>query len=143
MSNTKLSGGQRRTIEVGCGYRCVGHPQEVNKKYLIHKRYCKDCGDNNTDVLPEFNKLGGKINGWKGVTNRNQQPNQMLTTAFVDGVRQDIFLKDVKTMADAMDNARLTAAILAEQIVSGEIPVPLSKSQKRRQKQKEKKLVIN
>lgn len=105
-------GGQRRTIEAGCGWRCVGHPTEVNKKYILHKKYCKDCGDNNTDKLPAFNKEGGKMNGWKGITNRNQQPNQMLTTAFVDGVRQDIHLKDVKSMEDAMDDAKLLLSLL-------------------------------
>jgi hypothetical protein len=135
-------GGQRRTIEVNCGWRCVGHPTEVNKKYLRHKRYCKDCGDNNSDALPEFCKEGGKINGWKGINDKGHQPNQMLTTAFLNGVRQDILLKDVKNMAEALDDTRLAAALLAEQILSAENPKPLSKSQKKRQKKNGKKLLV-
>ena len=127
-------GGQRRTIETGCGWKCVGHPTEVNKKYLRHRRYCKDCIDNNkVDELPEFNKEGGKINGWKGITIRSQKPNQMLTTAFVEGVRRDIFLDGVKSMNAALSDSRLVAALEAE-------PTPyLSKSQKKRMKQKAKK----
>ena len=132
-------GGQRRTIETGCGWRCVGHPQEVNGKFKLHKKYCNTCNETFTEELPSFNKKASKINGWKGLTDRGQKPNQMLTTAFVDGVRQDIYLKDVKNLEDAMDDAKLTASLLAEQISSGEIPVPLSKSQKKRQKQKAKK----
>jgi hypothetical protein len=129
---TYLKGGQRRTIEVGCGWRCVGHPQEVNKKYILHKRYCKDCIDNNkVDELAEFNKVGGKMNGWKGITNRNQQPNQMLTTTYVNGLRQDIIMSGANTIDKAMDNSRLFMELVNEQPT-------LSKGQKKRQKAKAK-----
>jgi hypothetical protein len=123
-------GGQRRTIETSCGYRCVGHPTEVNKKFLIHKRYCKDCGETEY-AAPEFNKEGANMNGWKGVNIKQNVPNQMLTTAFVNGVRQDILLDGVTNMEDAMDEARLVASLTN--------PKPLTKSQKKRQKQKIKK----
>jgi hypothetical protein len=123
-------GGQRRTIEAGCGWRCVGHPQEVNKKYLIHKRYCNDCGESEYDA-PEFNKEGANMNGWKGVNIKQNVPNKMLTTAFINGVRQDIMLDGITNMEDAMDEARLVAGLTN--------PKPLSKSQKKRQKQKSKK----
>jgi hypothetical protein len=128
-------GGQRRTIETGCGWKCVGHPTEVNKKYLRHRRYCNTCNENNTTELPEFNKEGGKINGWKGLTNRHQQPNQMLTTAFVEGVRKDIFLDGVKSMEDALNDTRLVAALAGE----GGGEIHLTKSQKKRMRQKAKK----
>jgi hypothetical protein len=123
-------GGQRRTLEAGCGYRCVGHPTEVNKKYLLHKRYCKECGDTEYQA-PEFNRDAANINGWKGVSLKQNVPNQMLTTAFVNGVRQDILLDGITNMEDAMDNARLVVGLTD--------PKPLSKSQKKRQKQKIKK----
>ena len=126
-------GGQRRTIEAGCGWRCFGHPNEVDKKYLRHRRHCSSCKEN-TDKLTEFNKEAGLINGWKGNTNRHQKPNQMLTTAFVDGVRQDILLDGVKSMDDALYDAKLAVAL-----ETGEGVVPLSKSQKKRQKKKAKK----
>lgn len=129
-------GGQRRTIEAPCGWRCVGHPQEVNKKYLLHRKYCKEgCKEITTDI-PEFNKEAGLMNGWKGITNRNQQPNQMLTTALVDGERYDIFT-NANTLEKSMEDTRLLANLMAENI----LPAPaLSKSQKKRQKQKAKKL---
>ena len=123
-------GGQRRTIEAGCGFRCVGHPTEVNKKYLLHKKYCKDCGETEYQA-PEFNKEGANTNGWNGVRLKNNVPKQMLTTAFVNGVRQDILLDGISNMEDAMDEARLVASLTD--------PKPLSKSQKKRQKQKIKK----
>ena len=123
-------GGQRRTLEAGCGYKCVGHPTEVNKKYLLHKRYCKECGESETEP-PEFNKEAGNMNGWKGVSLKQNVPNQMLTTAFINGVRQDILLDGITNMEDAMDNARLVVGLTD--------PKPLSKSQKKRQKQKIKK----
>lgn len=129
-------GGQRRTMEAGCGWRCVGHPQEVNGKWEIHRRYCKDCMDTQTEVMPEFNKTAGLMNGWKGMTNRNQQPNQMLTTAFVNGERMDI-LTNANTLEKSMEETRLTASILADNIVEPE-PV-LSKSQKKRMKEKARK----
>lgn len=141
MSNQYQKGGQRRTIETGCGWRCVGHPTEVNKKYILHKKYCKDCGDNNTDKLPEWNKEAGLMNGWKGLTNKGQQPKQMLTTAFVEGIRQDIHLKDIKCIEDAMNDAKLLVALLADNIIPQTEPV-LTKSQKKRQKQKDKKVKL-
>ena len=123
-------GGQRRTIEASCGYKCVGHPTEVNKKFVIHKKYCKECGETEYSA-PEFNKEGANMNGWKGVNIKQNIPNQMLTTAFINGVRQDILLDGITNMEDAMDNARLVAGLIE--------PKPLSQSQKKRQKQKIKK----
>lgn len=128
-------GGQRRTIEAGCGYRCQGHPQEVNKKFEIHKRYCNTCKESHTETLPEFNKTAGLMNGWKGINNRNNQPDQHLTTAFVDGERYDILTK-ANTLEKAMDDVRLTANLIAENIIEAPEPVKLTKSQKKRMKRK-------
>lgn len=124
-------GGQRRTLEAGCGWRCVGHPTEVNKKYKIHRKYCKTCGECEYQA-PEFNKEGANMNGWKGVNIKQNVPNKMLTTAFINGVRQDIMLDGITNMEDAMDEARLVAGLT-------ENPKPLSKSQKKRQKKRGKK----
>jgi hypothetical protein len=136
---TYQRGGQRRTIEAGCGWRCVGHPQEVNKKFILHKKYCNTCREHHNQELPDFNKEGGKMNGWKGITNRNQQPNQMLTTAFINGEHYDIFSK-ATSMKEAMDDTYLTANLIAGGVIPAE--PTLSKSQKKRQKQKAKKEAI-
>ena len=131
-------GGQRRTIEAGCGWRCVGHPQEVNGKFKIHKKICNICKDNYTEGLPEFNKEGGKMNGWKGITNRGQQPNQMLTTALIEGEEYNIYSK-ASSMKEAMDETILTANLLAGGAEAIGAEPPLTKSQKKRQKKKAKK----
>ena len=131
-------GGQRRTIETGCGWRCVGHPNEVNGKYKIHKKFCDTCKDSITE-LPSFNKDAGKINGWKGIKNKHQQPNQMLTTAFVDGERNDIFLTGVTNIEMAMDDAKLTASLIAENLIPNHT-APITKSQKKRMKKLNKKI---
>ena len=133
---TYQRGGQRRTIEAGCGWRCAGHPQEVNGKFRIHKKFCETCRENHTQELPSFNKEAGNINGWKGITNRNQQPNQMLTTAFINGEQYDIF-SGANNLNTAMEETYLTANLIAGGFTQAE-PV-LSKSQKKRQKQKAKK----
>jgi hypothetical protein len=133
---TYQRGGQRRTIEAGCGWRCVGHPQEVNGKFRLHKKYCETCRENHTQELPSFNKEAGNINGWKGITNRNQQPNQMLTTAFIKGEQYDIF-SGANNLQKAMDETYLTANLIAGGFTQAE-PV-LTKSQKKRRNKKAKK----
>lgn len=135
-------GGQRRTIEAGCGWRCVGHPTEVNKKYARHKRVCKDCKESNSLAeLPEFDKTAGLVNGWKGITNRNQQPNQMLTTAYIDGERNDLFINGVTNMEDAMSDARLTAALIADKVIpsTNKLSKEDIKKMKRQTKEKDEK----
>ena len=136
MSKQYSKGGQRRTIVTGCGWRCVGHPQEVNGKWAIHRRFCKDCKDTQTEEMPDFDKTAGMMNGWKGINNRNNQPDQHLTSAFVNGERYDI-LTEAPTLEKAMDEVVLTANILADNYIKPE-PV-LSKSQKKRMKEKARK----
>lgn len=129
-------GGQKRTIETGCGWRCVGHPTEVNKKFLIHKRYCKDC-INNISVLPKYNRKAGLINGWNGLVG-NEQTNKMITTVFVNGVRKDILVEGVSNIEDNFKDVRLLLSLTKEIKELQETPV-LSKSKQKRQKQKAKK----
>ena len=101
-------GGQRRTIEAGCGYKCVGHPTEVNKKWIRHKRTCSVCKEGNSlKELPTHNKEGGLTNGWNGFTGKKQS-NRVLTTAYIDGKRNDIYLDGVKGIENAMNIVKAT-----------------------------------
>jgi hypothetical protein len=112
-------GGQRRTIEAGCGYRIVGHPQEVNAKFSRHKKYCINCKNlnietnttNNDIVLPKFDKDAGTMNGWKGRHINGHKPTKMKTTAFINGVRQDVIVCE-DNLESAMDTTRLMDRVL-------------------------------
>jgi hypothetical protein len=125
-------GGQRRTIETGCGWRCVGHPQEVNGKFKIHMRLCDICRENHTKELPKFSNEAAIINGsWGWIKCRNNQPNQILTTALANGEQYDILT----------DASNINSAMEALNIITGRVtqePI-LTKSQKKRRKQKAKK----
>lgn len=112
MNKQYQKGGQRRTLEAPCGWRCIGHPNESNGRYAIHRRHCSKCIEINaiTD-LPEFNKATIKTNGWKGLLRNGNKPSKMLTTAFIDGQRQDI-LVDASTMEEALNDTRLTAKVI-------------------------------
>jgi hypothetical protein len=130
-------GGQRRTIETGCGWRCAGHPREVNGKFKIHKRLCDVCRESHTKELPKFSNEAANINGsWKGNKCINNQPNQILTTALVDGEQYDIVC-DSNNINNAMNEGKFTALNIITGRVTQE-PI-LTKSQKKRQKQKAKK----
>ena len=63
-------GGQRRTIECGCGFSISGHPTELNLRIRLHKKKCAN-GDNNSVPLA-FNPTLGNINGWKGLGKKCQ-----------------------------------------------------------------------
>jgi len=131
-------GGQRRTIQTNCGWICVGHPTEVNKKFLIHKRYCKDCS-NNISVLPEYNREEGLINGWKGLNGNLEQTNKIMTTVFVNGVRKDILVEGVSNIEDSMKDVKLLLSLTEEEIKELQETPVLTKSKQKRQKQKAKK----
>ena len=95
MVKTFNKGGQRRTIEVSCGWRCVGHPTEVNKKFELHKKYCKECGS--TNYTPgAFDRAAADINGWKGQYHKNNGKKESISNVSVDGVKASIHLKGVK-----------------------------------------------
>ena len=101
-------GGQRRTIEAPCGWKTICHPREANGKYKIHTRNCKTCS---YTELPEYSREVGLVNGWKGLLPNGDKPNTMLTTAFVDGIRNDVFVK-ASNMEDAIDDTKLSLKIL-------------------------------
>jgi len=95
MTKTFNKGGQRRTMESSCGWRCVGHPTEVNKKYELHKKYCKECGGVN--YTPEkFNHNGALMNGWKGQFHHTNTKKETLSTVIVNGTATSIHMKGVK-----------------------------------------------
>ena len=82
-------GGQRRTIEATCGWRRAGHPQEVNKLYLLHKKFCNRCQET-TYEAPAFNKEAANINGWRGILPSGQQPLHIQSTCLIDGKRVEV-----------------------------------------------------
>ena len=92
-SKTFNKGGQRRTLESSCGWRCVGHPSEVSKKYDRHKRHCKECGSVNLK-LPTFDREAGDMNGWKGQF--HNETKESISTVAVNGNISSIHLKGVK-----------------------------------------------
>ena len=136
MSKQHFRGGQRRTLEAGCGWKTCGHPQEVNKKWEIHRRYCLNCMNSQQREMPEFDKTAGLMNGWKGVDNNNQKHKKMLTTAYINGERNDILVDGVSTLHQAMDRTKLTASLIAEEEGIGENFNCLSRSQKKRMRKK-------
>jgi len=99
-------GGQQRTIQATCGFTIKGHPQEVNKKIIRHRKYCMVCltaiqnGDGVAVVPPAFNKVSGMMNGWNGMLG-DGRATQMVTTAIIDGKSTDIYL-DATCVENAM-----------------------------------------
>ncbi len=70
-------GGQRRTIEIKCGFITSGSLRESTYKWKLHKRECDICKD--ITVNPgniEFDNARAIKNGWNGVHN-----NWLQTTA--------------------------------------------------------------
>ena len=129
-------GGQRRILETGCGWRCVGHPREVNGKFKIHKRLCDFCRESNTKELPKFSNEAANINGsWKGIKSINNQPTKEVTTALVDGEQFDIVC-DANNINNAMDE---TYSYFRTSLN----PNGYTKSQKKRRNKKAKKSVAN
>jgi hypothetical protein len=105
-------GGQQRTIQSTCGFTIKGHPQEVNKKIIRHRRYCNICRiaiENSLTeenvIPPAFNKVSGMINGWNGMLG-DRKTQQMVTTAIIDGRSTDIVL-DANCVEQAMDEIAL------------------------------------
>jgi|688.fasta_scaffold68860_2 hypothetical protein len=72
-------GGQRRTIETGCGWTCRKSPREADALFRMHRRHCELC--KGSGDLPEFNRVNGKANGWGGVGN-NFKVQQGYTSEF-------------------------------------------------------------
>jgi hypothetical protein len=105
-------GGQQRTIQSTCGFTIKGHPQEVNKKIIRHRKYCNICRIAIENSLtedftepPAFNKVSGMTNGWNGMLGAKKTA-QMITTAIIDGKSTDIVL-DANCVEQAMDEIAL------------------------------------
>jgi len=132
---SRCTGGQRRTIEISCGWRCIGHPNEVNKKLARHERYCPSCSQHSTIKLEPFNKEASKMNGWDGLTAKGQKPTQMSTNAISNG--QEYL--NIMSNANCLEHAVAKTNQFLEQIETIPTVPQLSKSQKKRQKEKAKK----
>ena len=74
-----LNGGQRRTIQSGCGWSCRKTPRECDYLFKLHRKRCEDCRDKGD--LPAFNNVNASANGWNGV-NHNFQVQQGYTTGY-------------------------------------------------------------
>ena len=62
-------GGQERLMALACGKTILGHPNEVNKKYERHVRYCDKCPKD--DKAPAFNNKQSYENGKNEVLGKN------------------------------------------------------------------------
>ena len=79
--SSKQTGGQRRTLTARCGYSVAGHPNEVDKLFKRHQKYCRSgiCQDND---IPEFNAANAKSNGWDGIgKNKHFVPSYSASTS--------------------------------------------------------------
>jgi hypothetical protein len=108
-------GGQKRTMELGCGFRIVGHPREVEGKLKIHNKRCSTCSEFGAGV-PEFSREAGNINGWNGCRGV-KKPTKMMTTAFVNGVKSD-YLVDASSIAEATEKVKLISSLEEEKLNS-------------------------
>ena len=128
-------GGQRRTIELGCGWRCVGHPQEVNAKFERHKRFCNTCSPN-IKLSTSFNKFEGNNNGWDGIKG-NRRVNEIHSSAVYDGQDYNFRSKthSIDTALRQIDD--MTEEELEAKSKMGTAPV-ITKSMKKRQKKQAK-----
>ncbi len=79
-----MRGGQRRTVVCGCDRTFRGHPNEVNKLYERHRRYCERAIQ---VELPEYNRITAKKNGWKGMMPNGDKPKKLIADVFTDSER--------------------------------------------------------
>ena len=131
-------GGQKRTIQATCGWNRKGHPTEVNKLYMLHKKYCKTCSE--TDYAPpEFNKEAANTNGWNGITTGGQKPTTIQTTCLVEGRRVEVI-----SQANSIEEA--TRDILYEPtrdtIINIAEMLPKTDKKKKRKNKKNKKPIV-
>ena len=78
MTKTMTQGGQRRTIQLGCGFMFSGSVRECEFKVKLHRKKCSMCGIDN--AMPcEFNKSVAKHNGWNGLRGTNKVSNIIST----------------------------------------------------------------
>jgi len=117
-NNSKMSlGGQRRTLEVACGFVIRGHPTEVNSKYKRHSRVCKKCieirGEDKPSVLPDFSSASGSVNGWNGIKHTGLVDN-MVSQVMINGVIKSVSVP-THNIQYAIDSDLLTMNLLEQQ----------------------------
>ncbi len=129
-------GGQRRTIQAGCGWCRTAHPTEVNRLYILHKKHCKEgCGSTEYEA-PEFNKIAGNMNGWKGSTIKGCKTHQVQSTCLVDGKRIEV-VSEASSVAEAVREMRLSENI--DNIIAIAEAMPDQKKKSSKPKATEKK----
>jgi hypothetical protein len=124
-----IGGSQTRIIEICCGWRCIGHPNEVNKKLARHQRYCPSCSQRPTIMLGSFNKEAGRMNGLNAL--KGQKPTMEYNNFSNRLANINQFPEQIETIP--------TVPEFLEQIETIPTVPQLSKSQKKRQKEKAKK----
>jgi hypothetical protein len=124
-------GGQQRTIQAGCGWCRKGHPTEVNRLYLLHRKYCKE-GCATTDYeAPEFNKEAGNRNGWNGSSNKGGKPTHIQSTCLVDGKRIEV-VSEGSSISSAMRDLRLDENRDSIISIAEAMPTPKKKRNKKK-----------
>ena len=96
-------GGQKRTIELACGFRIVGHPREVDGKHKIHKKRCSTCSEEDIKI-PKFNQESGELNGSNGFRGEKKLT-KMRASTIVNGVQTDI-MTDATTVEKAISSVK-------------------------------------
>jgi hypothetical protein len=127
--------GQKRTMRSTCGWGATGQLNEVNKKFLIHRRHCKECKESNVE-LPEWNMEEALNNGFNGISN-GKKVNKINTVAYIDGERQDLLIKGVSDVNGKIMTSLLPSVL--DRLSNQEKPPILTKSQKKRLMKKNKK----
>ena len=129
-------GGQQRTIQASCGWCRKGQLNEVNKLYLLHKKYCKNsCADSNYEA-PSFNRDAGNMNGWNGLTAGGQKPQVVQSTCLVDGKRIEV-ISEANSVSEAVRDLRLDEN--RDKIISMAEMMPDDKKKKKNKRKKGKK----
>ena len=111
MSSTlKSSGGQIRTTTAPCGYVIRKHPKEANGIMKIHTRNCEHCLkvlDGKKLEIPEFNKVNGKLNGWKGLKHNGKKTDNYISVAFnLSTGEESTFGCETNTLEKAIEQTR-------------------------------------
>ena len=70
MTKTINQGGQRRTIQLGCGYTTKGSVKECEFKMKLHSKRCSLCVGNHKSK--EFDNSMALHNGWNGLKGSNR-----------------------------------------------------------------------
>ena len=124
-------GGQQRTIQASCGWCRKGHPNEVNKLLILHKKYCKGCAESEYEA-PAFNKDAGNINGWNGIRSSGNSL-VVQSTCLVDGKRIEV-ISEAPSIEKAVTELQLDEN--RDKIISMAEMLPDKKKKNKRKKGK-------